>query len=251
MSGLSNDAAVVEDLIKAASQKDGFLAVLDQGREALITLQQNIRAIQKAIAKLDVINSIPFQQAQQTSVNAAVGLGQTQGVSLPAQGGWGTAASGSSNQAMGVQQMMYPPPPMNSIPLPKLPLQQFGGDPKDWPSFWDWFADAVDSQSIPDVQKLTYLRSCLTGSAQNTVAAFSMRNKNYSVVLKSLHDKYGDKMVITHSLYDELESLPKVSEDNLRRFVESLERILELLRHQGEDVNSLVVQRMIERKLPK
>ena len=71
------------------------------------------------------------------------------------------------------------------FPMPKLPLIKFIGDSKEWPSFWDWFQDAVDAQQRPDWQQLTYLKSCLTGSAHQTISAFAIANKDYKLVVQA------------------------------------------------------------------
>ncbi|VDD91862.1 unnamed protein product [Enterobius vermicularis] len=100
------------------------------------------------------------------------------------------------------------------FPMPELPLIKFSGDPKEWPSSWDWFQDAVDAKPKPDWQKLTYLKSCLTGTAHQTISAFALANKDYHLVVQALKDKYGSPTVIVSSLYDELECLPNVNEQN-------------------------------------
>ena len=90
------------------------------------------------------------------------------------------------------------------FPMPKLSLIKFSGDLKEWPSFWEWFQDATDAQQRPDWQKVTYFKSCLTGTAYQTISAFVLAKNEYQLVVKSLKEKYGSTSVIISLLYDEL-----------------------------------------------
>ena len=53
--------------------------------------------------------------------------------------------------------------------LPRLDLPHFSGKPEEWPPFWEAFTVAVDKTNLPDVTKLTYLRSLLKGEALRCV----------------------------------------------------------------------------------
>ncbi|VDN40055.1 unnamed protein product [Gongylonema pulchrum] len=206
-------APAEEALWEQHATGDGFLAVLNLGREQLTELMLRIQAIKRAIDHLSMNSSQPLQQ---------------KGVGSP------PFLEGSH------------------VRLPKLELQTFHGDPKAWPVFWDWFDATINQQQIPDIQKLSYLKECMRGRAQVLVSAYSLHSQSYETVLKRLKEQYGDKEIIVQELYDALESLPSVHEGTqLRSLVEDLERILELLCHQGEDVNNRMIQRAIENKLPK
>ena len=69
---------------------------------------------------------------------------------------------------------------LNVIRLPHLNMPTFLGDPLLWELFWDSFDAAVHSSpSLSTVQKLTYLRSQLHGSAAKVISGLSLTSSNY------------------------------------------------------------------------
>lgn len=146
------------------------------------------------------------------------------------------------------------PPSMPSMELrlPKIELRKFDGNSSRWPVFWDWYQATIDSQMLSDSDKLAYFSSCMQGPAKQLVEAYQLQNASYKDVVDRVRKRYANKDVIVQKLYDELESLSKVQEGrHLRKFVEEMERILELLANQGEDISSRLIQRQIEKKLPR
>ena len=75
--------------------------------------------------------------------------------------------------------------------LPKLELPSFGGEPRDWTSFWDQFSAIVDSSDLPDVTKFTYLRSLLKGDAKAAIDGLSLTAGNYKAACDILADWFG------------------------------------------------------------
>ena len=53
--------------------------------------------------------------------------------------------------------------------LLRLNLPNFSGKPDEWSAFWEAFVVAVDKTALPEVTKLTYLRSLLRGEALRCV----------------------------------------------------------------------------------
>ena len=49
----------------------------------------------------------------------------------------------------------------------ELNLPYFGGDVREWTSFWEQFETAIDDSDLPDVSKFTYLRSLLKCDAKH------------------------------------------------------------------------------------
>lgn len=136
--------------------------------------------------------------------------------------------------------------------LPKIELRTFNGNSARWPVFWDWFVNTIDSQPLTDTEKLTYFTSSMQGPAKQLVEAYQLRNAPYKDVVERVKARYASKEVIIQKLYDELEGLQRFQEGRyLRKFIEEVERIVELLSNQGEDINNKLIQRQIERKLPK
>ena len=61
--------------------------------------------------------------------------------------------------------------------LPKISLPSFSGDIM---SFWDSYESIIHSNAnLTDVQKFTYLKSQLEGTAARVVEGFAMTNANY------------------------------------------------------------------------
>ncbi|VDM94518.1 unnamed protein product [Onchocerca ochengi] len=95
------------------------------------------------------------------------------------------------------------------INLPQLSLPTFNGDPREWRQFWSSFSAAVHSQTIPEIQKLNYLLSCLRGKALQVVSGYEIAPENYEVIRRLLGDKYGDPSTIKTILYSELQAIKK------------------------------------------
>ena len=51
--------------------------------------------------------------------------------------------------------------PIETIKLPKLEIEKFGGDPTTWQQFYDSFTAIHNSVSLTNVEKFNYLRSWL------------------------------------------------------------------------------------------
>ena len=51
-------------------------------------------------------------------------------------------------------------------PLPEWKLSQYNGDPLQWHERYDQFKSAIDTQSLTDYVKLTYLKTLVTDSAK-------------------------------------------------------------------------------------
>ena len=70
--------------------------------------------------------------------------------------------------------------------LPKIELKPFGGDILEWQTFWDQFQSAVHNKpKLADVDKFTYLKSLLKGSADNCVAGLKLTSENYKEAVKA------------------------------------------------------------------
>uniref|UniRef100_A0A1I8EK34 Uncharacterized protein n=1 Tax=Wuchereria bancrofti TaxID=6293 RepID=A0A1I8EK34_WUCBA len=63
--------------------------------------------------------------------------------------------------------------------------------------------------------------------------------------------RYERPAAIKQALYRELERLPRAKEGNLRTTIEAIDRIIELLGFQREDINSTLIIYLIKQMLPK
>ena len=114
------------------------------------------------------------------------------------------------------------------IRLPKMELKTFDGNVRRWHEFWESFEHGVhNNTSLPDHQKLQYLKNCLRGAAFVTISDLDMKGDHYDVAVRLLKERYGHKNVLRKSHLDGLESLPAVSNsydmEKLKRFYDELE----------------------------
>ena len=114
------------------------------------------------------------------------------------------------------------------IRLPKMELKTFDGNVRRWHEFWESFEHGVhNNASLPDHQKLQYLKNCLRGAAFVTISDLDMKGDHYDVAVRLLKERYGHKNVLRKSHLDGLESLPAVSNsydmEKLKRFYDELE----------------------------
>ena len=84
--------------------------------------------------------------------------------------------------------------------LPKLHLPTFDGNVEKWPLFWESFCSCVDEADLPDVSKLTYLRSLLRGEAMTCIAGLALTGANYQATCDLLMKRFGrpEKLIFIH-----------------------------------------------------
>ena len=102
------------------------------------------------------------------------------------------------------------------VKLPKLQIEKFSGDPKQYRAFRDAFDLVVnENNDLTDVEKFTYLRSYLTGDALRLQSGLALTSGNYMVALELLERRFGTKQVIINSHMESLYKLPifRSSED--------------------------------------
>ena len=69
-------------------------------------------------------------------------------------------------------------------PLPEWKLADFTGDPLQWHEWHGHFKSAIDSQSLTDDVKLTYLKTLVTGKAKIAIAEFAYCGLMYKNALR-------------------------------------------------------------------
>ena len=86
------------------------------------------------------------------------------------------------------------------VKLPKLNLPYFGGDVREWTSFWEQFETAIDNSDLPDVSKFTYVRSLLKSDAKQCIEGLSLSGAHYSTACDLLKNRYGrpEQIIFTH-----------------------------------------------------
>uniref|UniRef100_A0A1I7W050 DUF1758 domain-containing protein n=1 Tax=Loa loa TaxID=7209 RepID=A0A1I7W050_LOALO len=112
------------------------------------------------------------------------------------------------------------------------------------------FNAAVHLQTIPEIQKLNYLISCLKGSALQAVRGFDIAPENYEVVRKLLTEKYGDSSMTTKLLCNALQSIKRNKKEWIET-VEKMERIFRQLEVLGENLEHSSIESVVVSRLPR
>ena len=114
----------------------------------------------------------------------------------------------------------------NVIRLPYLNMPTFSGDPLSWEPFWDSFQAAVHSNSsLSAVQKLTYLRSQLHGSAAKVISSLTLTSPSYEHLITLLKDRFGQPHKLVHAHMQALLDLPSPIDtlSSLETFYDAIE----------------------------
>jgi len=106
--------------------------------------------------------------------------------------------------------------------LPRIKLQTFSGEYRDWPAFRDLFVSIIgDNTSISDVEKLHYLRSCLQGPAEKLIRPLPITGSNYQRAWSILSRHYENKQELIRANFAAFTSVPKMKTET----AEELSRI--------------------------
>lgn len=82
------------------------------------------------------------------------------------------------------------------VKLPKIAIPTFSGKHSEWTTFHDLFISLVhEHSSLDNVQKLHYLKSHLTGEAEQLVRHTPISAANYSECWSQLERRYSEKIV--------------------------------------------------------
>ena len=139
--------------------------------------------------------------------------------------------------------------------LPKISLPSFSGDILQWQSFWDSYESTINSNAnLTDVQKFTYLKSQLEGTAARVVEGFAMTNANCVRAIDLLKERFGKQQKTTHAAMQALIKLPAPSSkvSSLRNFYDKMETYIRSLEAMGqcqESYGNLLVPVVLE-KMP-
>lgn len=103
------------------------------------------------------------------------------------------------------------------INLPKLELPKFTGSYEAWPGFSDSFQSSIGSNNnISNAQKLSYLRSCLTGKAFDKIDSLTITDANYAVAWGLLKKSYDDPNVFIDKHIQAFFNLPACTKTSAR-----------------------------------
>ncbi|XP_072948468.1 uncharacterized protein [Epargyreus clarus] len=88
-----------------------------------------------------------------------------------------------------------------NVKLPKIDLPKFSGHYSEWSSFQDLFSSLIISNSsLSNVQKLHYLKSSLTGEAEQLLRHITIQDCNFERCWELLTERYNNKRYISHQV---------------------------------------------------
>ena len=98
--------------------------------------------------------------------------------------------------------------------LPEWKLSEYNGDPIHWHEWFGQFKSAIDIAPLRDDDKLTYLKTLVTGKAKVAIAEFSYCGAMYKHGLKTLEQKFGQSQAVVTAYLDKLANVPPVKKHN-------------------------------------
>ena len=93
-------------------------------------------------------------------------------------------------------------------PLPEWKLSQYSGGPLQWHEWYGQFKSAIDTQSLTDDVKLTYLKTLVTVKAKTVISEFAYCGAMYKDALRTLKREFGQPQPVVSAHLDKLNSLP-------------------------------------------
>ena len=98
--------------------------------------------------------------------------------------------------------------------LPKLTVNQFDGDPKKWPEFWDSYKNSIyENESLSEMDKFSYLQGLLEGVAKDEIAGFTMTEVNFKSAIELLKRRFGRQDIICRAHVEALWKMSPVFSD--------------------------------------
>ncbi|XP_060855155.1 uncharacterized protein LOC132932813 [Metopolophium dirhodum] len=114
------------------------------------------------------------------------------------------------------------------IPLEKLSIPRFGGDPKQYTSFRNLFDIAVhNNTNLPPVLKFSYLKSYLEGEPLALISNLMLSDDNYTLALTVLDKRYANRRIIAQSHLNQLWTMPKAMFGDAKSIRQMLNTITE------------------------
>ena len=140
-------------------------------------------------------------------------------------------------------------------PLPEWKLAQYNGIPLQWHEWYGQLKSAIDSQSLTDDVKLTYLKTLVTGKAKIAIAEFAYCGLMYKDALRTLERKFGQPQAVVSAHLDKLSNFPPLkmhNSDNIINYsaaISSLVGVFKSLSYDA-DLKSASLLNQAVQKLP-
>lgn len=129
------------------------------------------------------------------------------------------------------------------VKLPTIHIPMFDGDISSFPSWCSLYKELVHtSDQLTDIQKFSYLKSYLRGSALACVETIAFTAANYPLAFKSLTDRYGKKRILACTLMNKLLDFKPLTNDS----ISGLQNFLDGFYVVVESIKSLTIANLDE-----
>lgn len=114
--------------------------------------------------------------------------------------------------------------------LPRISLPVFSGDYASWGSFYDLFLSmVVNNASLNNVEKMHYLKTCLSGDAARRVINLPVSEDTFSIAWAALIARYENKRVLISAQLDKLLSIKPIKTKSAEELSSLLTTVTESL----------------------
>ena len=104
-------------------------------------------------------------------------------------------------------------------PLPEWKLAKFNGDPLQWHEWYSQCKCVIDSPSLIDDVKVTYLKTLVTGKAKIAIAEFAYCGLMYRDALRTIELTFGQTQVVVSAHLDNLSNFPPLKMHNCGKII--------------------------------
>ena len=139
------------------------------------------------------------------------------------------ATAGTEPTAFTVQDLPQLPASSRIEHLPEWKLVQYNGGLLRWHEWFGQFRSAIDSDSLLDDVKLTYLKTLVTGKAKTAIAEFAYCGTKYKNALKTLEMNFGQPQAVVSAYLDKLSNFPLLKIQNSESVISSYATISALV----------------------
>ncbi|GFU81635.1 uncharacterized protein TNCV_4927661 [Trichonephila clavipes] len=118
----------------------------------------------------------------------------------------------------------------SNFKLPKINIERFSGDYKDWPSFKDLYVSLVhDNMCLSNIQKFQYLRGLLLSEPANIIKHIPITETDYNEAWEKLLARYDKKKQIIFTLIKTFMEQPSFNDTNchsLRNIADTSDEVI-------------------------
>ena len=134
------------------------------------------------------------------------------------------------------------PTKCTQIELPKIIIPTFSGKYVEWITFRDLFLSLIhNNANLDNVQKMHYLKSYLTGEAEQLLRQIPISEANYARCWQQLTARYDNKRYLSHFILKRLLSQKNImveSASSLKELIDTTNDCLSGLRNLGIDTSN-------------